>query len=133
MRSSEAVHGNVGVRRRDQLDRAGLSNAPDGGTRLELDHVAHVDDELWEQFGPGATGVGWDMALMGLALHLATGEAVDPEQSAAWMASDEGRQFVARSSTKWSEASIAAGTDPDGAHAAAGRTTAFYTGDTAQP
>src|SRR5262245_43309833 len=29
-------------------------------TLLRLKHVAHVDDERWEQYGPGAVGVGWD-------------------------------------------------------------------------
>lgn len=108
----------------------GLSDAPNGGTRLELEHVAHVDDERWAQFGPGAAGIGWDMALLGLAMHLASGDTVDPEQSAAWMASDEGRQFMAAASQRWADASINAGTDTALARAAAKRTTAFYTGDT---
>jgi hypothetical protein len=34
---------------------------PEGdGTRLELEHVAHVPDEMWAQFGPGAVDAGWD-------------------------------------------------------------------------
>src|SRR5690606_21550027 len=48
------------------------------GTRFTLEHVAHVDDERWLEYGPGAVGVGWDLALHGLAQHVATGEAVDP-------------------------------------------------------
>src|SRR3954454_24919362 len=43
-----------------------LSESPDGGTHLALEHVAYVDDARWAQFGPGAVGVGWDMTLMGL-------------------------------------------------------------------
>lgn len=108
-----------------------LSAEPDGGTRLELEHVAHVDDERWAQFGPGAVGIGWDLALVGLTLHLASGAAVDPDESAAWMASDEGRQFLSRSSGQWGEASIAAGTDATTARAAAEHTRAFYAGDDA--
>ena len=67
-------------------------------TRLELEHIAavsEVPDELWEQFGPGATGIGWDSGLLGLALHL--GSAVDgptPEEGQAWMVSDEGMAFT---------------------------------------
>jgi uncharacterized protein YndB with AHSA1/START domain len=99
-----------------------------GGTRLDLEHIAHVPDELWDQFGPGAVGVGWDMALVGLAHHLETGAAIDPQAAAAWPASDDGKAFVTRSSEDWSRASIAAGTDRDAATAAAKRTTAFYTG-----
>ncbi|HET6222510.1 MAG TPA: SRPBCC family protein, partial [Dongiaceae bacterium] len=47
-----------------------LAEDPNGGTRLQLEHVAHVDDERWKQFGPGAVGVGWDLATMGLGRHL---------------------------------------------------------------
>ena len=101
----------------------------DARTRLELDHVARVDDERWAEYGPGATGVGWDLGLIGLGLHLAGGgRTVDPQEVAAWSASDEGREFITRSSEAWRDASIAAGTDPDAAEAAAARTTAAYTG-----
>jgi uncharacterized protein YndB with AHSA1/START domain len=41
-----------------------------GGTRLELKHIAHVEDH-WTTYGPGAVGVGWDLGFMGLARHLA--------------------------------------------------------------
>jgi hypothetical protein len=102
---------------------------PKGATRLELEHVAHVSDELWEQFGPGAVGVGWDLTLLGLGEHLSTGATVDPQEAATWPTSDEGREFVRRSSQDWCRASIAAGTDEVFARGAAGRTTAFYTGE----
>ena len=42
----------------------------DDGTTLELIHEAHVDPDLWDQFGPGAVGVGWDLALLGLGLYV---------------------------------------------------------------
>ena len=47
-----------------------LTPEPAGGTRFELEHIAHVDDERWAEFGPGAVGIGWDLSLMGLGLHL---------------------------------------------------------------
>ena len=97
-------------------------------TLFRLEHIAHVTDERWAEYGPGATGVGWDLGLMGLAAHLSSGEAVDPGEFAAWSESEEGRDFMAQSSEAWSRASVAAGTDPHEAAAAAGRTTAFYTG-----
>jgi uncharacterized protein YndB with AHSA1/START domain len=105
-----------------------LTPVDDGHTRFELEHVAHVDDERWAQFGPGAVGVGWDLACMGLAMHMSGGEAVDPQKSAAWMGSDDGRRFIGESSQRWADASIAAGTDPNAAKGAAERTTGFYTG-----
>jgi uncharacterized protein YndB with AHSA1/START domain len=104
-----------------------IAERPDR-TRFVLEHIAHVDDERWAQFGPGAMGVGWDLALnRGLALHLASGASVDPAEAMAWTASADGKQFIARSSQAWGSASIAAGTDPAAAQAAADRTTAFYT------
>jgi uncharacterized protein YndB with AHSA1/START domain len=106
-----------------------LSAELDGRTRFALEHVAHVADDLWAQFGPGAVGIGWDLAVLALTLHLAS----DPERAdiEGWQASEEGRDFTRRSSDGWAEASIAAGTDADAARAAAARTTDFYTGEPA--
>lgn len=105
-----------------------LSEQPDGRIRLELAHVAHVSDEFWARFGPGAVGVGWDLALIGLVRHLSGAAPVDPQQAAAWVGSDDGRQFITLSSELWGQASTTAGTPGAGAWAAAERTTAFYTG-----
>ena len=105
-----------------------LSEDPAGGAKLELEHIAHVGDDRWDQFGPGAVGVGWELALMGLAEHLATHAPVDRAAFEAWSTSDEGKQLIGRSSDAWGRASIAAGTDEAAARAAADRTTAFYTG-----
>jgi uncharacterized protein YndB with AHSA1/START domain len=98
----------------------------ESGTRFELEHIAHVDDERWAQFGPGAVGVGWDMIVLGLSLHLSGAMMDDPM---AWAASGEGRDYVTRSSTAWRDANIAFGTDPQAARDAADQTTAAYTGD----
>jgi uncharacterized protein YndB with AHSA1/START domain len=96
-----------------------------GGTRLTLEHSVPEDDH-WRRFGPGAVGVGWDMALTGLERHLPSGDAVDPEQAMAWFASPEGREFVAESSRGWGEAHAAGGADADAARAAAEQTLAAY-------
>ena len=61
-----------------------LSEAPEGGTRLRLEHVAPVDDlGHWDQFGPGAVGIGWDLGLLGLAEYIRTGEAVTGDPTGA--------------------------------------------------
>ena len=105
-----------------------LSPEPDGRTRFRLEHVAHVDDERWLEYGPGAVGVGWDGALMGLTLHLESGgKAVDPAEVMAWQASEDGREFMTRSGNAWYDATVAAGDDPVAARAAADRTIAAYT------
>ncbi|MEV5709521.1 SRPBCC family protein [Actinoallomurus sp. NPDC052274] len=104
-----------------------LTAESEDGTRFELEHIAHVDDH-WDQFGPGAVGVGWDGALLGLAGHLsADPDAITPEQAMAWAGSEEGRRFMTLSSECWCEVNIAAGADETWARAAADRTTAAYT------
>ena len=103
-----------------------LTPGPDG-TRLQIEHLIPAD-ERWAEFGPGAVGVGWDMALLGLAGHLSSGAGVSPEEGAAWAASAEGRQFMTLSSRRWEQADAVAGTDASTARAAAERTMAAYTG-----
>jgi uncharacterized protein YndB with AHSA1/START domain len=102
---------------------------PEGdGTRFTLEHVAHVDDARWAEFGPGAVGVGWDSIILGLAMHLEGDTSITPAEAAAWMVSPEGVRFVTESSAAWCAAAIAAGDEPEAAEAAAKRTTAAYTG-----
>jgi uncharacterized protein YndB with AHSA1/START domain len=101
---------------------------PDGeSTRLELTHEAPVDPTMWGQFGPGAVGVGWDLALMGLGMHLETGRQVDPETAVTFPASPEGREFIRLAATGWGDAAVGDGEQPGPAHEAADRTFAFYT------
>ncbi len=107
---------------------------PDGaGTRLELEHVAPVDPH-WANFGPGAVGVGWELGLAGLSLHIANpGAAVDPAEGAMWPTTPAGKAFVATSSEGWGEADIAAGEDAAAARTAAENTRKFYTGEATPP
>lgn len=104
-----------------------LDAVDDGQTRLQLTHIVPIDDH-WKQYGPGATGVGWDGAVSGLAMHLQSGEPVDQHKAKEWMASEEGQQFYVRCSELWGEAHIAAGADEVQARQAAERTAGFYTG-----
>jgi uncharacterized protein YndB with AHSA1/START domain len=97
-------------------------------TRVTIEHIAQVEDERWWQFGPGAVGIGWDMMVMGLALHLATGAANDPAEAMAWMGSPEGVAFMTGSNDAWCEAHVASGEDPATARERADRTLAAYTG-----
>lgn len=100
---------------------------PDGGgTMLELSHEAPVDP-MWGQYGPGAAGVGWDLALLGLGLHVDTGAAADAESALAFPTTPPGVDFVRRAATGWALAAIADGDVAEEAHAAADRTVEFYT------
>ncbi|MEY4544865.1 MAG: hypothetical protein RL685_1060, partial [Pseudomonadota bacterium] len=79
--------------------------------------------------GPGATGVGWDLTLHGLGLHLASGASNDPAGFMGWLGSEEGKAFCRTSSAAWGQAHIASGTEPSVALAAAARNVAAYTGE----
>ena len=110
-----------------------VSLAPVAGdadrTELRLDHTVPVDDH-WDQYGPGAVGVGWDLGLMGLTLHLRSGgEPVDRAAVMAWQASDDGRRFVELSGAGWRDAHVAGDVEPAAtAEAMAARTTSAYLG-----
>jgi uncharacterized protein YndB with AHSA1/START domain len=105
-----------------------ITLAPDGnGTRLELAHEAHVDPGMWGQFGPGAVGVGWDLGLMGLSLHLESGAPVDPAMAITFPTSPDGIAFVRQSAAGWADAAVRDGDEAGPAHEAAARTVAFYT------
>jgi uncharacterized protein YndB with AHSA1/START domain len=96
-------------------------------TRLDIEHIAKVGDSKWAEFGPGAVGVGWDMMVLGLALHLSSGASNDPEESMAWAMSEDGAKFMMQSNDLWRDANIAAGVDRATAEEAAARTIAAYT------
>ena len=97
------------------------------GTRFTLTHIARVDDETWEQYGPGATGIGWDGAVLGLTLHLATGAANDPAEAVAWSMTEQGIGFNRLSGERWHDADVAAGNDPEVARERANRAITAYT------
>lgn len=101
-------------------------------TRLELEHTSRVDDipaEMWETYGPGATGVGWDHGLLGLALHLGSLEGrITPEAAQEWALSEEGKAFARAAADRWADVHVAAGADREQAVRAADATFGFYTG-----
>ena len=106
-----------------------FSDEGSGRARLILTHTAHLS-EHWHNYGPGATGVGWEMGLLGLTLHLAHPKEPKPDE-VAFVTSPDGKAFITCSSERWGQAAVAAGTDAEAAGAAAARTTAFYTGESA--
>lgn len=104
----------------------GVSEEGAGQARLTLTHIQHTSDH-WSKYGAGATGIGWEMGLLGLALHIADPTAPKPDP-AEFAASADGRALLVGSGEAWGEAAIAGGTDPETARERAARTTAFYTG-----
>ena len=100
-----------------------------GSPQLSVTHTAHLSPH-WDEYGPGAVGVGWELALAELALHLEHPNEPKPDEM-EFVTSQEGKAFITGSSEAWGQAAVAAGTAPDAADAAASRTTAFYTGESA--
>lgn len=102
-----------------------LSPGDHHDTVFELEHSMRAAP-LWAEFGPGAVGVGWDGALLGLSLHL-SGQATTDRQE--WPHSPDGKEFFTKSSRAWGAAHEAAGATTAEADAASQNTTRFYTGD----
>jgi uncharacterized protein YndB with AHSA1/START domain len=109
------------------IDVSVRSDGPDRA-RLVLEHITDVDDDIWREFGPGAVGMGWDSMVLGLALHLATGESVDPSFGQQWLGTEDGRRFLALSGEQWYTANVALGVDPAAARAQADRCLKAYLG-----
>ena len=104
-----------------------LGRANDNRARLAITHAALVSDH-WHEFGPGAVGVGWEMGLLGMELHLM--QPNEPKLDATtFHTTPDGKALLVGSSAAWGRAAESAGTDRNVARAAAERTAAFYTGD----
>ncbi len=103
------------------------------GTRLTLEHIMAKDEASeahWKKYGPGATGVGWDLGFLGLGLHLGSGgEAIEEEEHNSWMASSEGKAFIKNCARAWGDAHIECGEDDAIAAAMSEETAAFYCGE----
>ncbi|MGP4102545.1 SRPBCC domain-containing protein [Nonomuraea sp. KM90] len=99
-------------------------SAAAGGTLFELVHAVEVPPDFWSSFGLGAVGVGWDLALLGLGLHLSTGEGRIGAQ--AFHLTEEGRRFITASAQMWGRAYEAAGGSPDQIATTVAATATFY-------
>lgn len=101
---------------------------PGGGrTTLELAYEAPADPQRWEQYGPSGVGIGWDLSLMSLDLHLDSGASRDPEKAATFPSSPDGVAFIQTVAAGWADAAVADGDEPGAAQQAATRTAALYT------
>ncbi len=123
-----AVHRETGHR------RLPTGQAPTGERTVVLRrrYDAPIED-VWDAItnaGQGATafelGVGWDLTLLGLRLHLLGGSIDD---AGAWEGSPEARQFMTRSSNAWGEALRATGLSAAEVARMVENTTRFYAPD----
>lgn len=102
------------------------------GAFLTLEHEHPTDEESkahWDQYGPGATGVGWELAMLGLDVNIAGDGTSIVEAGEAWAGSAKGKAMLRKSAEAWGEADAKAGADTQIAMETAERTAAFYTGE----
>lgn len=112
-----------------------LSTAPGGGTVVRVEHLlsGRLGDRLfWWWFGAGATGIGWELGLLGLEQYLSTGPgyALPTDLSSAdlqrWRARSAGKDFLEQASGGWCQAEITGGAKAAAARKRAARSYAFY-------
>ena len=104
----------------------------DDSTRLRLVHSIPKDrkaEQHWRKYGAGATGIGWDLSILGLVLYLDEGlKALDREVIDKWLTSDGGREFIESSATAWRIKQVESGESPEIAKEMADHAYRFYTG-----
>lgn len=104
----------------------------ENGALLTLEHELPTDEKSeahWDQYGPGATGVGWDMALLGLDAYLSSDGQPILEAGAAWAEGVQGKATLRTWADAWGEAHVKAGAPMQTARDMAERTAGFYTGE----
>ncbi len=113
-----------------EISRVAVRISEDGRrrARLALTHVSRVS-EHWDEYGPGAVGIGWELGMLALAWHIAQPDEPKPDE-AEFVARDDVKAFIRSSGERWGQAAVEAGMERDAAQAAARRTAAFYTGET---
>jgi len=105
-----------------------LQPTKDGGAHLTVEHIAPPNPH-WDKFGAGAGGVGWELGLLGLGMHLRSQEARDKFDEHAFGVSEEGKDFVRVAGEGWIKAEIAHGESATEATKRGQRTIAFYRGE----
>lgn len=98
----------------------------DDKTLLRMEHLAHSESDHFNTYGPGATGVGWDLALFGLGYYVHTKKSIADTD---FMTSPDAKTIIAFSAKDWGEASIKAGFEKEQATTAASNTAKFYLGE----
>ena len=106
--------------------------AAQDGALLTLEHELPTDKESeahWAQYGPGATGVGWELAFLGLDVHLSVDGQPSREAGEAWAETEPGKRALRAWAESWGEAHVRVGEPARSAKDMADRTSGFYTGE----
>lgn len=83
----------------------------DGTSRVSIHHTALMDRAVFDEFGPGAVAIGWEIALQALRSEIEGGTA----PTRAWLDSEEGQAQLRAWSIRWAAEAVAAGVDEDSA------------------
>jgi uncharacterized protein YndB with AHSA1/START domain len=105
-----------------------LAPTKDGGTHLTLEHICPPNPH-WDKFGPGAVGVGWELGLLGLGMHIRSQAVRDTFDEHAFGVSEEGKGFVTKTGEGWIAADIKGGEGATEATKRGQRTIHFYRGE----
>ena len=97
-------------------------------SRLELDHIIDVDDQLGS-IRPRRRRDGLGRRDARFGLHLSTGEAIDPSFGQRWTGTEDGRPFMTLAGDAWYQAEVAGGADPACGSSAADRCLEAYLGE----
>lgn len=103
-----------------------IQSLQDSQCELTLSHTSPTNPH-WDQYGAGATGVGWETALLGFRMLVSQPDAPRMDEL-AFVTSDEGTSFIESCCEGWVNASVSAGIDRQTAESAAHQTSAFYRG-----
>jgi uncharacterized protein YndB with AHSA1/START domain len=107
--------------------QAHLSSSNDA-TRLQVEHILSrrfFDRLYWSWYGAGATGVGWELWLLGLDQYVSSGTATT-DGLERWRVTDEGKHYLKRATDAWGRAEIAHGEREATAMKRAARACGFY-------
>lgn len=110
---------------------ATIKNVEDGAL-LTLEHELPTDEESeahWEKYGPGAAGVGWEMAMLGLDGHVQMNGQRVIESGQAWAEGEVGKSRLRSWAEAWGKAQAEDGIPIKIAMETAARTADFYTGE----
>lgn len=112
-----------------EITRVDVRLVDEGAATLaELIHTGAHDPAKWAAYGPGAVGIGWELALLGLATRF---DSCDTRALGTTLEGQESIEFVSCSGAAWGEAAALTGEDADLASEAARRCVAAYTGSVA--
>lgn len=101
------------------------------GTELTIEHELPTDRESeahWAKYGPGATGVGWELAMLGMDGYLQSDGRSVIEAGQVWAEGEVGKDRLRSWAKAWGEAHAKEGAPKQAAMETAQRTANFYTG-----